>query len=121
MDRFKAWLSEGLILVPTVLLLGLILFTLTFRLGALSNVAEILPADTEAFFVVNMEDFAVSGSPISSPYFTEFIGTPLAELAWFKRDLAVAWIDGNTIQFLEMNTIYFTHSQRKLKKLQPES
>lgn len=104
MDRFKAWLSEGLILVPTVLLLGLILFTLTFRLGSLSNVAEVLPADTEAFFVVNMEDFATSGSPLASPYFTEFLGTPLAELTWFKRDLAVAWIDGSTVQFLEMDS-----------------
>ncbi|MEK9159915.1 MAG: hypothetical protein AAB383_04260 [Patescibacteria group bacterium] len=104
MNRFKEWLGEGLILVPTVLLLGFLLFTLTFRLGGLSNVAELLPEGAEAFFVVNMEDFAASGSPVDSAYFKEFLGTPLAELTWFKRDLAVAWIDGNTVEFLEMGS-----------------
>ena len=104
MNRLKAWLGEGLILVPTVLLLGFLLFTLSFRLGRLSDLAEILPAETEAFFVVNMEDFAASGSPVDEMYFKEFVGVPLSELTWFKRDLGVAWIDGNVVQFLEVES-----------------
>ncbi len=104
MNRLKAWLGEGLILVPTVLLLGFLLFTFSFRLGRLSDLAEILPVETEAFFVVNMDDFAASGSPVDEAYFKEFLGVPLSELTWFKRDLGVAWIDGNVVQFLEMES-----------------
>ncbi|MFA4815229.1 MAG: hypothetical protein WC924_05015 [Candidatus Gracilibacteria bacterium] len=104
MDRLKAWLGEGLILVPTVLLLGLLLFALSFRLERLSNLAEILPIETDAFFVVNMEDFVASGSPVDEAYLKEFIGVPLNELTWFKRDLGVAWIDGNAVEFLEVKS-----------------
>lgn len=104
MNRLKAWLGEGLILVPTVLLLGFLLFTLSFRSGRLSDLAEILPAETEAFFVVNMDDFTASGSPIDEAYFKEFLGVPLSELTWFKRDLGVAWIDGSVVQFLEVDS-----------------
>lgn len=104
MDRLKAWLGEGLILVPTVLLLGFLLFTLSFRVDRLSDLVEILPLETEAFFVVNMNDFETSGSPVDESYLQEFVGVPLDELTWFKRDLGVAWIDGNTVHFLEMES-----------------
>jgi hypothetical protein len=101
MERFKAWLGEGLILVPTVLLLGLLLYSLAFRYGSLGNIAELLPAETDAFFIVNREDYKASGEPIRSEFMSEFLGTPLDELTWLGRDLGVAWVDGSVVEFLE--------------------
>lgn len=104
MQRLKAWLAEGLILVPTVLLLGLILFTLGFRLGKLTNVAELLPQETEAFFMLNREDYLASGSPMQSPVLSEFYGTSLNDLDWIGRDMGLAKIDGHTVSMLQVKS-----------------
>lgn len=104
MERLKVWLAEGLILVPTVLLLGLILFTVSFRLGRLTNVAELLPQGTEAFFMLNREDYVASGSPMQDLIFNEFYGHALSDLDWIGRDIGLAKIDGHTVTILEVSS-----------------
>lgn len=104
MDRLKEWLAEGLILVPTVLLLGLILFTLSFRLGQLTNIAEFLPEETEAFLMINREDYLASGSPVQMPFLNEYYGRSFESLSWLGRDIGLAKIDGHSVQILEINS-----------------
>ncbi len=102
MNRFKAWLGEGLILVPTVLLLGFLLFTFSFRSSRLTNIAELLPPETQAFLIVNMRDYWASGAPLEEDAFKEFVGAPYEQLTWFGEEMALAWVDGNRVQFAEM-------------------
>lgn len=102
MNRFKAWLGEGLILVPTVLLVGFLLFTFSFHASRLTNLAELLPPETQAFLIVNMRDYWASGGSLEEEAFKTFVGTPYEQITWFDEEMAIAWVDGNRVQLVEM-------------------
>ncbi len=95
-EQIKTWLTEGLLLCAILLLaifLGIAIFV---RSNALVDIAALLPAEeTEGFLVLSRED---------SPYPTDFLGHPLAELTWLGRDLAYASMDGEWATFYEINS-----------------
>lgn len=112
LDKLQTWLTEGLLLAILVLIFGFFLFTLFFRLHRLIDLADLLPAETTlAYGVVNTEDYrAGPRHALFDQTLTEFLGTPLTELSWFKRDVAYAWTMEGAILFLEVD------SQKEAKK-----
>jgi len=93
-------LSESIFIMALVLVILLVTIGTLSRVNRLANVAQFLPAGTEAFVVVNLDDYGMDPSPL----LTDFYEHDLQSLEWFGRDVALAWVDGEMMKFIEVNS-----------------
>lgn len=101
--RVLSYASESIFVVALVMVTLLVSIGTFVRMNRLTNVAQFLPENTHAFVVVNAEDYLESVETLPN-LFEDFLGQSLEELPWFKRDLALAWIDDEVLQFVEVNS-----------------
>ncbi|MFT7183982.1 MAG: hypothetical protein ACI9QC_000308 [Oceanicoccus sp.] len=101
--RVLSYASESIFIVALVMVTLLVFIGTFVRVNRLSNVAQYLPSETEAFVVMNAEDYLSSVGVIPS-VFNDILGESIANYDWFKRDIALAWVDGELLQFLEVNS-----------------
>lgn len=102
LERLKTWLAEGLLLCA-ILLLGIFMgIALYVRWTSLGNIAALLPAEsTDGFIIVNREDF----SDLLARYnLNELFGTPLSELTFVGRDVAIAYVGGDRLTFYSVES-----------------
>lgn len=93
-------LSESIFVVALVMVLLLISLGTLSRFNRLADVAPYLPAETEALVVVNMKEYVQE----SHALLTDFYGQDLRSLKWFNRDVALAWVNGEMIRFVETSS-----------------
>jgi len=91
--------SESVFVVALVLATLLVTIGMISRTHRLSNVAAYLPVETEALVVANLENY--DEAPV---LLSEFMGQALVNYDWFARDVALAWVDGEMIQFIDVNS-----------------
>lgn len=91
--------SESVFVVALVLATLLVTIGMISRVHRLSNVAAYLPAETEALVVTNLESYSDAPALLS-----DFMGASLLTYDWFARDVALAWVDGEMIQFIDVNS-----------------
>ena len=101
--RVLSYASESIFVVALVMVTLLVFIGTFVRVNRLANVAQYLPETTSAFVVVNAEDYLKSVDTLPS-VFTEFLGQPTSELQWFDRDIALAWVDDELLQFVAVNS-----------------
>lgn len=75
------------------------------RVTRLIDLGELLPAETEAFWAVNMDAYKAGPQGFPNQVDTDLFGTPLSDLTWFDRDQGYASINGNKIRLLKVNSV----------------
>ncbi len=104
--RFYTFLSETVFLLSFLAAFSFVALAFFSRINSLSNLAEYLPENTQAFFVVNTQKYIASSiSDMPNFYWQDFFDQDPLTLKWFKRDIALAWLNNEIVGFIETRSI----------------
>lgn len=85
-----------------VMLASMAFFVFAIRSQQGTDLAKYLPAEeTHAMLVVDLDKY-IASTREPSPLLGTLFGTPVQSLSWFKKEVGIAWVNQDLVQFIQV-------------------